>query len=102
MGKQFADVNCKYGAPMGRDYFGIETNHPKGISLFQVNLVDGGYDDGGAYWGTPNNLYCARDTKTNGKEYQQFTRAKNRREAAENLGLEAKDLARTPRGLVNN
>lgn len=62
-------VNCKFGAPMGRPNVGFEpvtiTSGNKcrivkknQIKVYQkkVQLIDG-YDMGGAYWGTPNNLY---------------------------------------------
>lgn len=53
------DVNCKYGAPMGRrshnDYTVTEDAAP--FRLVRCPLDSGGYDRGGAYWGTPSNLY---------------------------------------------
>lgn len=60
MKKQFDDVPGTYGAPMGR----IDFVHREDatVTLFKVHMVDGDYDDGGAYWGgggTP--LFCARD-----------------------------------------
>lgn len=33
---------------------------PLRLKLRKVNLNSQGYDDGGAYWGTPGNLYQAR------------------------------------------
>jgi hypothetical protein len=84
--KQFDDVPCKYGAPMGRrDY----VHNPEAeVELFRVRMVDGDYDDGGAYWGggrdTPP-LFCARDDQG---EVQVFYRAKDREEAKQFL-LEA-------------
>lgn len=63
MGKQFPDVSCKYGAPMGRTETlpypfpgdGAETVR---FRLWRVRLDSGGYDDGGAYWGIgPPALY---------------------------------------------
>jgi hypothetical protein len=55
--KPFEDkVDCKFGAPMGRrsdiDLFGK-------VHLQHVKFYDGCYDKGGAYWGSPENLYCA-------------------------------------------
>jgi len=63
------EVNCKYGAPMGRPNIGkppititsgndcriVKSNQIK-TYIKRVNLIDG-YDIGGAYWGMPNNLY---------------------------------------------
>lgn len=87
MGKQFMPVSSRYGAPMGRPSFG--TPPEKGIKLFRVVMVDGDYDDGGAYWGGPpaDPLYCARCPG-----YQAFTRAKSRTEAASKLGLKSSQL----------
>ncbi len=43
-------VSAKYGAPMGRasDLLADLTGK---VHLRQVKLVDGDYDEGGAYWG---------------------------------------------------
>ena len=49
------NVSSKYGAPMGRrsdKVFGK-------VHLERVPFVDGDYDQGGAYWGGPANLWCA-------------------------------------------
>jgi hypothetical protein len=80
--RQFDDVSSQRGAPMGRPSFG--TPFGKTVSLFRVKLIDGDYDDGGAYWGgfPSEPLYCAR-----GDDYQDFVRAKTRKEAARKLGL---------------
>lgn len=51
-------VSCKYGAPMGRGHSplaGIKTH------LRRVGLDSGGYDRGGAYWGTGEPLWVAWD-----------------------------------------
>jgi len=80
--KQFQDVSCKYGAPMGRtealnDFSGK-------IRCFKVKFVDGDYDDGGAYWGGSLSLYCAtkqKGTVTDGDGLLMFTRAFNRMDA---------------------
>jgi len=84
MKRQFKPVPCKYGAPMGRDSFGDPRKvSDKRISLFRVRMVDGDYDDGGAYWGgyPSSPLYCARTG--DGSTYRDFARAKSRKEAAE-------------------
>ena len=88
--KQFKKVSGRYGAPMGRDEYGIQENClDKSISLFRVHL-DGDYDDGGAYWGGGGlPLYCAR-----GEDFQHFTRARSRWQAAKLLGLENCKLKR--------
>lgn len=59
---QLSDVSSKYGAPMGRpsihDVLPDETLGK--FELRRVPLNQGGYDSGGAYWGTPSNLYHTR------------------------------------------
>lgn len=86
MGRQFSDVDCKFGAPMGRAVSGYRLVAP--ARLFQVNLDRGGYDDGGAYWGLGPPLWCGTDEEG----HRQFTRASNRSEAAFLLGLKVEDL----------
>ena len=62
-------VNCQYGAPMGRANIGkqpititsgnncriVKKNQVK-VYEKKVPIIDG-YDIGGAYWGYPSNLY---------------------------------------------
>ena len=74
------------GSSMGRAQYGGDKPETK-VRLFYVRLRDG-YDDQGAYWGEPRNLYCA----TNCAEYRKFVRANSRKEAAEKLGLTNYDL----------
>lgn len=72
--KQFPDVNGTFGAPMGRRETGDEPTGP--CRLFKVKMVDGDYDDGGAYWGGGSGvepLYCCR-----GEEFERVVRAKGR------------------------
>jgi hypothetical protein len=83
--KQFADVCCKYGAPMGRPE--IYADFSGKARCFKVNLVDVCYDDGGAYWGS-GTLYCATNAPTNqpvfsnnGTGFVMFVRKPNRKEA---------------------
>jgi hypothetical protein len=83
---QFPKVSTTRGAPMGRSQSGyLETNYARVVRLFQVRLDTGGYDDGGAYWGTGAPLYCAQDVDGN----RQFTRAASRMHAALILGIPA-------------
>ncbi len=62
-------VNCNFGSPMGRDNVGnepITVTSGKNCKIVKknqikvyekrVHLTDG-YDPGGAYWGSPSNLY---------------------------------------------
>lgn len=82
MPKQFDKVDCSRGAPMGRLTQEERTAPARSVRLFKVRLDSGGYDDGGAYWGFPGDLFCAQ-----GNELQLFARANSRREAAEKMGL---------------
>ena len=94
--KQFELVNVKYGAPMGRHSYGeAKEISDKRISLFKVNLYDGGYDDGGAYWGVRDrgySLYCARTDDD--YSYQAFTNARSRSEAQTRMGIPSNKLRR--------
>ncbi len=69
------DVPGTYGAPMGRSTWPDEPIAR--CHLFRVRLDSGGYDQGGAYWGTPENLWCVTD----GQAFRWFCRAPSRREA---------------------
>ena len=53
------NVSSKYGAPMGRNADGTGTRER--CRLFYVPFVDGDYDQGGAYWGSPANLWACLD-----------------------------------------
>ena len=86
--KQFNDVNARYGAPMGRPHARWLDDEPKSIRLFKVRLDSGGYDDGGAYWGSGQTLWCARDRS--GAE--QFVRANSRIAAAAALDIPNRSL----------
>ena len=89
--KQFYDVNSSRGAPMGRPNALSLDDTPKSIQLFRVNLDSGGYDDGGAYWGSsPQSLWCARDSQGN----EQFIRAFTRITAAASLEIPNSSLQR--------
>lgn len=61
----------QYGAQMGR-----KSDLPEGFSgilyLRKVSIGSDGYDPGGAYWGTGNDLYCIFDDE--GRTF--YTRAK--------------------------
>lgn len=84
MAKQFENVNTSRGAPMGRaanPY--LETGIARSVRLFRVRLDGGGYDDGGAYWGHSQQLWCAIDCDGN----RQFTRANSRAAAAVELDI---------------
>jgi hypothetical protein len=79
---QFPDVSSPYGAPMGRSG-SFPGQRPDGkLRVYRVRLDRGGYDDGGAYWGTGEPLYCAED----GDTFRTFTRAYDRQEAYQRIG----------------
>lgn len=67
------NVNCQYGAPMGRSNVG--TDKPTNTKIYncKVPLNNGGYDKGGAYWGLPSNL---RVEYTKDLSYIRFYRVK--------------------------
>lgn len=75
------EVNCKYGSPMGRrgnphvdpDYDGL-------MLLRHVPLDRGGYDRGGAYWGTGSRLYGYATAEGDWEE-SGFLRAHGREDA---------------------
>lgn len=72
------DVNCQYGAPLGRhtgpDY--LETCAGP-LYLRLIRLDRGGYDAGGAYWGLGQPLFHVEDQDGN----SQFLRAASREDA---------------------
>lgn len=68
----------RYGASMGRAIDFVD-GHLTGCKLYMVRLNSGGYDNGGAYWGTGKPLYCLTDADDNAIGFQ---RAVDRRQAA--------------------
>ncbi len=84
-------VDGRYGAPMGREAWKEAPEGP--VKLFRLPLEDGAYDFGGAYWGAPDNLWCATD----GSNFRAFVRAETKEEAEhEVLGLAARWGLRAP------
>jgi hypothetical protein len=53
----FPDVSSRYGSPMGRR--GDNPANLQGVKRLHARWQGGGdgYDKGGAYWGTPSNVY---------------------------------------------
>ena len=93
--KQFNDVCCKYGAPMGRTEY--HDSFVDKARCFKVNMVDHCYDDGGAYWGTsnyPTILYCA----TNSNGFMMFTRKPDRESAKEDFQFRASSICGNKKG----
>jgi hypothetical protein len=71
----------QYGASMGRRSDSVASfEGASKARLCRVPLDRGGYDPGGAYWGTPSNLWCAT---AEGDEYQleHYLRAPSREAA---------------------
>jgi hypothetical protein len=106
MAKQFPHVSGKYGAPMGRSSSPL-SDAPRTVRVFRVRLDSGGYDDGGAYWGHGQPIYCAEGIEGG----RQFVRADSRLQAIAELSIPAQSLKTTKgwqwlidcqsRGLVN-
>jgi hypothetical protein len=67
------EVSCTRGAPMGRHSDRLEGK----VRLQAMRMVDGAYDQGGAYWGCGDTMYVAQDGEGN----LAFYRAKNRADA---------------------
>jgi hypothetical protein len=88
MGAQFPDSASIYGAPMGRHESRIPTAAlpARSVRLYRVRINAGGYDDGGAYWGIGEPLYCA-EACIGENDYRQFTRACSRSAAAQKLSI---------------
>lgn len=64
-------VDCKYGAPMGRRSWNDnapDVPYTGKFYLQHIPLDSGGYDRGGAYWGTGERVYgyAAADDSING------------------------------------
>jgi hypothetical protein len=69
---QLPKVDCKYAAPLGRG----NSRELIGVTrLNKVALNGGGYDSGGAYWGTGEPLWCAQDSEGNELFLRSATRA---------------------------
>lgn len=51
---------CRYGAPMGRPSWPLPSGLFPAVAT-RLPLRDGGYDQGGAYWGEPSDLWGVLD-----------------------------------------
>lgn len=71
----------RYGASMGRRSE-RHLNIAEKVSLCRVPINSGGYDPGGAYWGTGEPLWCATD----GNGDTKYFRAPSRTVAKSQLG----------------
>jgi hypothetical protein len=78
------ECSSKYGAPMGRRSDLAGDGEPIKLHLRYVPFVDGCYDQGGAYWGSPANLYVAWGYEDQGDgeyRYEYYIRANSRNDA---------------------
>jgi hypothetical protein len=75
------------GAQMGRaNSFPEYRNFPVKLRMKRLRFVDGDYDQGGAYWGSPANLWLAVCTvgckwQNYDRDTSVFVRANSRQEA---------------------
>ena len=77
-------VDGRYGAPMGRPSDAAKTFVGK-VHLQYVPFIDQAYDQGGAYWGMPADLWCAWDDEG----HEMYMRAPSRDRAKVETGLAA-------------
>lgn len=76
------DVNCKYGAPMGRSAtWSNDTGYTGKMYLQRIPLNNGGYDRGGAYWGIGMPLYAYTSASDTCEEITGYIRAYDRNDA---------------------
>lgn len=54
-------VSARYGAPMGRATRPFPEGFDRKVYVHKIEMVDGDYDRGGAYWGGSSPLYAAQD-----------------------------------------
>lgn len=72
----------QYGASMGRPRTALDGSSRRKCRLFRLPLDSGGYDQGGAYWGTPDNLFVLMDDDMDAIAY---VRASSRKDAYDQL-----------------
>ena len=82
------NASSRFGASMGRR--SLCEGKPERLHLQRMRFVDQCYDVGGAYWGCPDNVYCAfsPDNTENETPIRVFVRGKDREDAKRNV-LEA-------------
>ena len=78
MRPKLLDVNCQYGAPLGRHSYLPDDPAATRWHLYRLPFIDGCYDRGGAYWGAPANIWRAVTPTGDGEI---FVRARTREEA---------------------
>ena len=94
---QFSKVDCTRGAPMGRSSHGVVAESiPRTVRLFKVALDSQGYDNGGAYWGHGQQIWCAIGKHEAGVFHREFIRADSREAAIVGLKIESGLLIEGP------
>lgn len=78
--KPLSEVTSARGAPMGRRSTIVDPDTDSKFYLQQMQMVDGDYDAGGAYWGGGNYTIGWMYRAVSG-ENEIFIRAKNRGDA---------------------
>ena len=81
----FRKVSCQYGAPMGRMSRSLEL---RGTLAARHQGGGDGYDKGGAYWGTPSNVWAVWN-RGNGPDTVVYVRADSRDHA---MNVAIKDM----------
>lgn len=86
MSVKLKQVDCKHGAPMGRNSHVSETTFAGKFRLTRIPINAQGYDSGGAYWGLGDPLFFASaDGSTEVQEM--WTRATDREDAKRKVKL---------------
>lgn len=81
---QLAQGTTQYGAQMGRRNIIPNNCHPMICKLYLQKLhMNGPYDEMGAYWGLPQDIYMAFNLEEDGDEVQVYVRANNHEQAKE-------------------
>lgn len=90
------------GSQMGRHFDRLTAAHGKvTLRIRRVRLDSGGYDDGGAYWGTGTPLFQAYGTDGSGESVTLYRRAPDKKTAVEHLTAEIRrDTAVEFRGQI--
>lgn len=84
---KLSKVHSKYGAPIGRAgltcivFATRACGEDAKVKLARVRINQGGYDDGGAYWGIWEPLYYASFYDNDGDINECFLRAHSREQA---------------------
>lgn len=80
--RKLPNVSSNWGAPMGRCDNVTDPDYPVKFRLERMQMVDGDYDNGGAYWGgyPADPLWVAWGMAEN-EEQEVFVRARNREDA---------------------